>query len=47
MARDMAIELEPHNVASISLWQGFTFTERAALVARLDAMASLAYYFTF
>src|SRR3984957_19169684 len=29
MARDMAIELKPHNVASISLWQGFTFTERA------------------
>lgn len=29
MARDMAIELQPHNVCSISLWQGFTFTERA------------------
>ena len=29
MARDMGIELKPHNVASISLWQGFTFTERA------------------
>lgn len=29
MARDMAIELKPHNVASLSLWQGFTFTERA------------------
>ena len=29
MARDMAIELKPHNVTSISLWQGFTFTERA------------------
>jgi NAD(P)-dependent dehydrogenase (short-subunit alcohol dehydrogenase family) len=29
MARDMAVELKPHNVASISLWQGFTFTERA------------------
>ena len=29
MARDMAIELEPHNVASISLWQGLTFTEKA------------------
>ncbi|NND49085.1 MAG: SDR family NAD(P)-dependent oxidoreductase, partial [Rhizobiales bacterium] len=26
MARDMAIELEPHNVASISLWQGLTLT---------------------
>lgn len=29
MARDMAIELEPHGVASISLWQNLTFTERA------------------
>jgi NAD(P)-dependent dehydrogenase (short-subunit alcohol dehydrogenase family) len=29
MARDMAIELEPHRVASISLWLGLTFTERA------------------
>ena len=29
MARDMAIELKPHHVASISLWQGLTFTERA------------------
>ncbi len=29
MARDMAIELQPHNVASISLWQGLTRTERA------------------
>jgi len=29
MARDMAIELRPHNVASLSLWQGLTFTERA------------------
>ena len=28
MARDMAIELKPHNVASVSLWQGFTFTDR-------------------
>jgi NAD(P)-dependent dehydrogenase (short-subunit alcohol dehydrogenase family) len=29
MARDMAIELQPHNVASVSLWQGLTMTERA------------------
>lgn len=29
MARDMAIELQPHGVASVSLWQGFTYTERA------------------
>ncbi|TGD71812.1 SDR family NAD(P)-dependent oxidoreductase [Mangrovimicrobium sediminis] len=29
MARDMAVELEPHNVCSISLWQGLTLTERA------------------
>ncbi len=29
MARDMAVELQPHNVASLSLWQGLTHTERA------------------
>jgi NAD(P)-dependent dehydrogenase (short-subunit alcohol dehydrogenase family) len=29
MARDMAIELKPHHVTSLSLWQGFTYTERA------------------
>jgi NAD(P)-dependent dehydrogenase (short-subunit alcohol dehydrogenase family) len=29
MARDMAIELKPHNIASLSLWQGLTLTERA------------------
>jgi len=29
MARDMAVELEPHNVCSISLWQSLTLTERA------------------
>jgi NAD(P)-dependent dehydrogenase (short-subunit alcohol dehydrogenase family) len=29
MARDMGIELKPHGVCSISIWQGLTFTERA------------------
>ena len=29
MARDMAIELRPHGIASVSLWQGLTLTERA------------------
>lgn len=29
MTRDMAIELEPYNVAAISLWQGLTLTEKA------------------
>ena len=29
MAHDMAIELKPYHVASLSLWQGFTYTERA------------------
>ena len=29
MARDLAIELKPYDVASIALWQGFTYTERA------------------
>ncbi len=39
MARDMAIELKPHGVASLSLWQGLTFTERAERnLARNPAM---------
>jgi hypothetical protein len=39
MARDMAIELKPHNVGSISLWQNLTFTERAERnLARNPAM---------
>jgi NAD(P)-dependent dehydrogenase (short-subunit alcohol dehydrogenase family) len=29
MARDMAVELKPHDIASVSLWLGLTFTERA------------------
>lgn len=29
MARDMAVELQSHRVASLSLWLGLTFTERA------------------
>ena len=29
MSRDMAIELEPHGVASLVLWQGLTLTEKA------------------
>ena len=29
MARDMAVELQPYGVASVSLWQGLTMTERA------------------
>ena len=29
MARDMAVELKPHHVASVSMWLGLTFTERA------------------
>lgn len=29
MTRDMAIELKPHNVAAVTLWQGLTLTERA------------------
>lgn len=35
MARDMAIELKPHDVASVSLWMGLTLTERA--VRNLEA----------
>ncbi len=44
MARDMAIELKPHNVTSLSLWQGLTFTERAnrnlAVIAGLQEGAA-------
>ncbi|MET0178982.1 MAG: SDR family NAD(P)-dependent oxidoreductase [Novosphingobium sp.] len=40
MARDMAIELKPHGVASLSLWQGFTYTERAR--ANLEAVPGMA-----
>ena len=41
MARDMAIELQPHNVASLSLWQGLTYTERAqANLSRQPEMAN-------
>lgn len=29
MMRDMAIELKPHGVAALTLWQGLTLTERA------------------
>jgi NAD(P)-dependent dehydrogenase (short-subunit alcohol dehydrogenase family) len=29
MARDMAVELKLHQVASVSMWLGLTFTERA------------------
>ncbi|TDV49896.1 SDR family NAD(P)-dependent oxidoreductase [Actinophytocola oryzae] len=41
MARDMAVELAPHGVASVSLWQGLTLTERARRnLARDAAMTS-------
>jgi NAD(P)-dependent dehydrogenase (short-subunit alcohol dehydrogenase family) len=29
MTRDMAVELKPHGVAAVTLWQGLTLTERA------------------
>ncbi|MBC2660408.1 SDR family NAD(P)-dependent oxidoreductase [Novosphingobium flavum] len=29
MTRDMAVELMPHGVAAVTLWQGLTLTERA------------------
>jgi NAD(P)-dependent dehydrogenase (short-subunit alcohol dehydrogenase family) len=41
MARDMAIELKPYHVASLSLWQGFTYTERAQEnLRKVSSMAS-------
>jgi NAD(P)-dependent dehydrogenase (short-subunit alcohol dehydrogenase family) len=29
MTRDMAVELEPHNIAALTIWQGLTLTEKA------------------
>lgn len=29
MSRDMAVELKPHGVAALTLWQGLTMTEKA------------------
>ena len=42
MARDMAVELKPHNVASVSLWQGLTLTEKARynLAQQADKMTT-------
>lgn len=44
MARDMAVELKPYGVASVSMWQGLTLTERAernlAAVPGLDGHAA-------
>lgn len=42
MAHDMAIELKPYNVASISLWQGLTYTEKAManLASQAEKMGS-------
>ena len=37
MTRDMAVELAPHNVAALTLWQGLTLTEKA-----VDNMAKMA-----
>jgi NAD(P)-dependent dehydrogenase (short-subunit alcohol dehydrogenase family) len=40
MARDMAIELKPHEVASLSVWMGLTFTERADLALQANPQMS-------
>ena len=44
MARDMAVELQPYSVASMSLWQALTLTERAqrnlASIPHLQGAAS-------
>jgi NAD(P)-dependent dehydrogenase (short-subunit alcohol dehydrogenase family) len=41
MARDMAIELKPHGVASLSMWLSLAFTERAERNLKRDpAMTS-------
>jgi NAD(P)-dependent dehydrogenase (short-subunit alcohol dehydrogenase family) len=47
MMRDMGHELRPHGVSAVSLWQGFTYTERAqenlrtvpGMAAQLNAAA--------
>ncbi|MGH9203789.1 MAG: SDR family NAD(P)-dependent oxidoreductase, partial [Vicinamibacterales bacterium] len=41
MARDMAIELKPHHVASISMWSSLTFTERAERNLQRDPAMTL------
>lgn len=38
MSRDMAVELEPYNIASVALWQGLTLTEKARY--NLEKMAA-------
>jgi NAD(P)-dependent dehydrogenase (short-subunit alcohol dehydrogenase family) len=41
MARDMAIELKPYNITSISMWQGLTMTELAKRnLANIPALKS-------
>ena len=42
MSRDMAVELEPYNIASVVLWQGLTLTEKAKhnLAAMADKMTT-------
>jgi NAD(P)-dependent dehydrogenase (short-subunit alcohol dehydrogenase family) len=42
MTRDMAMELKPHGVAAVTLWQGLTLTERARenLAKMADKMTS-------
>jgi NAD(P)-dependent dehydrogenase (short-subunit alcohol dehydrogenase family) len=37
MSRDMAVELKPHGIAALTLWQGLTMTEKAK-----DNMAKMA-----
>lgn len=42
ICRDMAIELQPYNVATVSLWQGLTLTEKAKdnLAKQADKMTN-------
>jgi NAD(P)-dependent dehydrogenase (short-subunit alcohol dehydrogenase family) len=41
MARDIAVELKPYNIASVSLWQGLTMTELAKRnLANIPALQS-------
>lgn len=43
LSHDMAVDLEPHNVCSISLWQALTITERVQQILASDPIQSKAH----
>jgi NAD(P)-dependent dehydrogenase (short-subunit alcohol dehydrogenase family) len=42
MARDMAVDLKPHNVASVSIWAGFILTEQIKAIPKENLPPDLA-----